>query len=383
MIGREDDVDRLGTMLLGSVSAIVAGPRKTGKTTVCDAALALAAAGGRYTAAVDLFECADSGVLAHRLVLALLANRPALKRAIARAAQIGDSILGILSTSVAIRARSDLGSELEIALDLRSARRQPDQALRAALRLAQRIAERDVRRTVIFLDEFQEITSGLYGDPDVVTRQMRAVLQRSDRVTVLFAGSVAHLMRDLFAPSRRAFSRFGSFFDLSPIPRDAWRAGLAERFQRSGRGIEPTALDRLLDYASGHPRATMLIAQHAQLVAIETVAQQVDDAIVQEGLDRAMRGERAAHEQALTEIRSCGRHAQVLAQRVAGGDRLYQDLAADAAARTLRRLEDHGLVERTGRRGGWRVVDPLLARYLLRIGPGLGLTTRQARAESL
>jgi hypothetical protein len=364
MIGRDDDVDRLAGMLSGGVSAIVAGPRKTGKTSVCDAALEVVAADGCATARVDLFVCADAGDLAHRLTLAVLANRPALRRAVDTAARAGRDVLETLSTAVAFRARADLGDELELALDLRAARRRPGEALVAALELAQRLGERDDRRVVLFLDEFQDVTRGLFGDPDTVTRQMRAVLQRADRVTVLFAGSIAHLMRELFAPSQRAFSRFGSMVELSPIPRDNWREGLAARFADGGRPIAPSALERLLDLGEEHPRATMLLAQHAFLVAVETVARRVDDGVVVEGLGRALRGERGAHEQALAEIRSTGRLAQLLAERVADGEVLYRDLPADTAARTLRRLEDRGVVERTGRRGGWRFADPLLARYL-------------------
>jgi hypothetical protein len=57
---------------------------------------------------------------------------------------------------------------------------------------------------VVFFDEFQEVASPQrpYGDPDRLTKRMRAIFQRSTDVSYLFAGSIEHLMRDLFTPAR-------------------------------------------------------------------------------------------------------------------------------------------------------------------------------------
>ena len=53
MIGRAGDVDRVATALLGGGNVVLAGARRTGKTTVADAALQACAAEGAYVAAVD------------------------------------------------------------------------------------------------------------------------------------------------------------------------------------------------------------------------------------------------------------------------------------------------------------------------------------------
>src|SRR3974390_2654660 len=75
MIGRSTDVDRVAMALIGGGNVVLAGPRRTGKTTVADAAVAMCRADGAYVAKADLFECADAGALAHLLSLELLANR--------------------------------------------------------------------------------------------------------------------------------------------------------------------------------------------------------------------------------------------------------------------------------------------------------------------
>jgi hypothetical protein len=370
MIGRDDDVEAVAQGLLGGSNLIVAGPRRTGKTSVCDAAVAVCRRERCYTAAVDLFRVADAAELAETLTLRILGNRPALRRALGTARARGGRVLDALSTSVAYRARQDLGDGVEVALTVGKARGDPQRALAAAWELAERIAAADDRRLVLFLDEFQEVASGLYGDPALITRQMRAVFQRSHHVSVLFAGSIEHVMRDLFAPSDRALSQFGGLYELTPIDRDAWRAGLRRRLALDRCTIADSALERLLDASESHPRATMLIAQQSHAVAVEELRRRLDDAAVVAGLGRAMRADRLKHEQTLARIRTVNRHAQRVAERVARREPVYGDLNPRTASTTLDRLRDAGIIERGTRIGAWSIGDPLLRRYLASLPDG-------------
>lgn len=364
MIGRADDVERMALALTAGTNLIVAGPRRTGKTSACDAALELCQAEGCYVAAVDLFHKADATHLARDLTLSVLANRPALRRAIERARGAPAKLAEMLSLTVALRARQDLGEDIELTWTPGRAREDPARALLAALELPQRIAVADGKRLVLFIDEFQEIAGGIFGDPDVLTRQLRAVLQRSPRVSVLFAGSMEHLMRDLFAPDDRALSQFGSFFELTPITAEEWAQGITERLARDGAAITTSALDRLLAAGEGHPRATMLIARESHAEAVQELTRELDDAIVTRGSDRALHAERLRHEQLLERIRSVGRFGQLLAQRVAVGAVLYDGIAPQTASRTLKTLQNLGVIAPGERRGQWSVLDPLLRRYL-------------------
>ncbi|HUN77427.1 MAG TPA: hypothetical protein VMU32_00745 [Solirubrobacteraceae bacterium] len=364
MIGRAGDVERAALALLGGGNVVMAGPRRTGKTTVADAALAACADDGAYTAKVDLFECPGPGALAHLLALELLANRPPLRHAIAQARRHGRGLLEALRTAGALRARLDLGgAELELTIDPGRAEENPTTALDAALRLGQRLADRDGRRAVIFFDEFQDIAGGRLGDPEVTTRLIRAVLQRSRAVSVLFAGSIEHLMRDLFAPSERALSQFGSFHELTPIDADEWAPGIQLRLGRDRTTIDDDALARLLELGEGHPRTTMLIAQHTHMQAIEELRRRIDHAMVLAGLDRALSAERLRHQQQLERIRLGGRHCETVAVRVAARAEPYSGLQPQQASRALNALRDAGVVEHAGR-GSWEVPDPLLRRYL-------------------
>jgi len=350
--------------LLGGANVILAGPRRTGKTTVADAAVAVCAHEGAYVAAVDLFQTPDVAALAHRLSLELLANRPPLKRAIDEALRAGRSALGALRTAATYRAREGLGEDFEITLELALAEDDPSSALRAALELPQRLADADDRQVVVFLDEFQDIAGKRFGDTDALTRQIRSALQRSARVSVLFAGSIEHLMRDLFAPSDRALSQFGGFHELASITSEQWTIGLRRRLTLDNTTITDDALAHLIELGEGHPRVTMLLAQQAHLACIEELRHTIDNAMVVQALDRALGAESLRHEQQLERIRAGGRNGERMAIRVAAGAELYRDLRPQQAARALGALRNLGVIDRRDKDGPWFVVDPLLRRYL-------------------
>lgn len=370
LIGRADDVDAIAGSLLGVINVVLAGPRRLGKTSVARAALEVCRRADAYTVAVDLFKQPDAAQLAESLSAGALANRPKVRQLLARARQAPARARQVASLSATVRLKQELGDGVELAFSPSSDERHPDRALRDALELLQRIAAADDKRLVLFLDEFQELASPRkpYGDPDSVTRMLRAVMQDSPTVTVLFAGSIEHVMRDLFGPAERALSQFGSFYELPPIAHDDWAVGIPARLALDRCTIDEDALAGLIDLGEGHPRATMLIAQQAHYVATLELSRHVDLAHGGAGFERAMTSDRLKHEQTLAHLRSLGRHAQRMAERVALSDKLYQGLAPDTANQTLRALRDAGIIEHHGR-GEWRIFDPLLRRFLRQL-PG-------------
>jgi hypothetical protein len=281
-------------------------------------------------------------------------------------------VLEALRTTATYRAREDLGPDIELSLEVSLAERDPLGALQAAVELAHELAGADERRVVLFFDEFQDIASRRFGDAETITRQMRGALQRSQAVSVLFAGSVEHLMRDLFAPSDRALSQFGSFHELAPITAEQWTAGLRRRLELDQTTITDDALEHLIAVGEMHPRATMLLAQQAHLICIEELAREIDNAMVVQALQRALGAERLRHEQQLERIRSSGLHAERLAVRVAGGnEQLYAGLRPQQASRALNALRDLGVIDRVDGRVRWISTDPLFRRYLAARSLGL------------
>ena len=169
MMGRADDVDRVASALIGGGNIVLAGPRRTGKTTVADAALEVCRRDGAYVVAVDLFDLVDGSELARSLTIQLLSNRATLKRALDDASGAGRHILAVLRQAAVVRARHDLGDGVEMVFEVGLDRQDADShvRLRAALELAERLAQRDDKRVIIFFDEFQEIVGAdkRFGDP--------------------------------------------------------------------------------------------------------------------------------------------------------------------------------------------------------------------------
>ena len=370
MIGRETDVREITTALAAGTNLVVAGPRRTGKTSVCDAAIGRLARRGFYAASIDLFRIAGAAEFAETLVAATLSNRSALRRVIHQTKRTGRLLADAVQTSAVLKSKAQLGEELEIVFAPGLALRDPARYLDYALSLPGRIAVADRKEMVVFFDEFQEIgaTHHPYGDPDQLTKRMRAIFQRTTGVSYLFAGSLEHLMRDLFTPAHRALHQFGGFHDLRPIDVEAWRHGLHERFAADDCELGPAALDRITGYGEGHPRATMLIAQKSHLTTIELETRLVDLTVVEQGLLAAMAADRIAHEQTVERIRRSHKLGLAVAERLARGQPVYPGLARGAVRRALEALRDAGIIDSEGR-GDWRFSNPLLRRYLQSLAP--------------
>ena len=370
LIGRRDDIRELTTRLEAGTHLIVAGPRRTGKTSVCEAALARAARRGAHTAKVDLFRVSDAGELAESVAAAVIANRSATHRALRRARSAGRAALSAAQGRAVLKMVGELGEGVELALTPGLAAQDPERALDLALELPERVAQADGKRLILFFDEFQELASARrpYGDPDSVTNRMRAVFQRRSAVSYLFAGSIEHVMRDLFAPSRRAFSGFGSFYALRPIDPEDWRAGVADRFAADGCTVTDAALERIVELGGGHPRATMRIGQQTHLVSLELDTREIDLDLVQLGFERALEGDRPTMEQIVERIRLLHKHGLLVARTVAAGHSLPRRIQPGARDRALKLLRDAGILAHESH-GQWRVIDPLLRHYLASLDP--------------
>lgn len=374
MIGRRDELRALVSSVRQGAHQVLVGPRRTGKTTLCRSALSAFRNAGVYVASVDLFALTSVEELADAITSELISNRPTVRRSIRQVAERGRQAAGLWSLAPVVRLRTEIGADLEVALLPKAERpRLADESpLRSALLLLQRMADIDGVRVVLHLDEVQELAHRTkpFGDPDRVTKLMRSVLQGSPAVTTIFSGSQEHMMRDLLAPRNRAFHGWGAWVALAHIPEHEWLAGLPKRFARAGMPATPTAVERLLRLSEAHPRSTMLLAQQSCIAAALDRAPGVDEGAVETGLYRAMAADFGLHEQVVVELKGMGRHVLTVARRLADQSAPYglvnDGVSPSSVQRALDDLLRAGLVEKDGcpGRGGWRIVDPYLRRFL-------------------
>lgn len=366
LIGRRGDLEELSSLLTDGLHQIVAAPRRTGKSTVCEATIAALRRRRFYTVSVSLFKETNAAALAEALAQETLANRSALKRLVERVRGLPSRALAGRSLTTVLRVKSELGEAVEIALEPSRKRRDPLQELSLALALPQRIAERDDRQLILFIDELQQLTSGAYGEPEQVSQRLREALHDSPRVTCLFAGSVEHLMRDMFSNERRALYQFGGFHELSSISEEEWRQGLRERFEQDDCRVDEEALDLVIAAGEGHPRATMLIAQQAHHASVEENTHHIDGTLAERGYRGALAADAGRHADLMDRIRAMGNTAVEVSVRLAHKRSPYERLEKKAANRALNGLANASIVIRPGGRGSWALADPLFSAYIRR-----------------
>lgn len=379
LIGRSTDVaDIAGQLRLGS-NLILSAPRRTGKTSVCDAVIAqLRDDPDCYAIAVDLFGLDTPGQLADALIEATMSARPALRRAVHTAKQAGRTIYESVSVTFGGRliGTGDLeGIEIGVLPTLRT---DPHKHLAYALQLPERIAAADGKRLILFVDEFQAVeTIGLSAGPGgaaALKQQMRSTWQRSRHVSFLFAGSLEHMMRALFGDRSEAFFNWGGFHPLQPITRAEWREGIGSRLHRANIGLSIVALDAITDAGGGHPRSTMLIARHAYQIAAFAGDEAITSDTTTLAYEAAMLSERPKHEQTVERIQHVSTNAvnrialRTITAIAAGGKPYAGARNPSEPTRALHALRDAGLIERV--ESGWRITDPLLAEYLRRLRGG-------------
>jgi hypothetical protein len=366
LIGRHSDLEELSSQLADGLHRIVAAPRRTGKSTVCAATVAQLRRRGFYTVSVSLFRDTNATALAETLAQETLANRSALKRLVERVRSLPSRALVGRSLTTVLRVKSELGDAVEIALEPTRKRRDPFEELGLALELPQRIAASDNRQVILFIDELQQLAGGSYGDPEQVMQRLREALHDSPRVTCLFAGSVEHLMRDIFSNERRALYQFGGFHELSPIGEDEWHEGLRERFEQDDCEVDNEALELIVAAGAGHPRATMLVAQQTHHASIEEGVRHIDGTLAERGYRGALAADAGRHADLMDRIRATSSTAVEVSVRLAHQRSPYEQLEKKAANRALNALADASIVIRPRGRGSWELADPLFAAYIRR-----------------
>lgn len=376
LIGRGQDVEEIAAALEAATNLVLASPRRTGKTTVCEAAIGRLRERGLYTASIDLWEAADLTDLAEAIVTQTVANRPASKRLLHQLRSTGRRALSNTQVRAMATLSGELGEDIEMAFEPGFARRDPERYWEYALRLPQEVARKDSRRLVLFLDEFQSVLDLEDGTGQTRQQQMRAAFQRSSQVSFLFAGSIEHLMKDIFGENRRPFSNFGGFYELAPIAAADWEEGIRQRLGGDGCTIDDAALNRLIELGERHPRATMLIAQQTHLASIFGQTRQIEANLVEAGFQAARQRDRGKHEQTIDRIRKLrgrvtGRRALKVGRAIARDEAIYTERGVSDAEvrRSIEALRDAGIVEPKSEGRGWRITDPLFRRYISELEP--------------
>jgi hypothetical protein len=216
-------------------------------------------------------------------------------------------------------------------------------------------------RVVLILDEVQGIATG---DPSVST-QLRSLADRHDRRSLIMAGvpgpSTARL---LFGGGAPLGSRI-AHLQLGMIPDGIILDFLRTRAASGGKPLSPEAAAQLVRSSRGVPLHVQRLA-HA---CYECATTDMNEATVATGLRQVVEQESGRYRELLSRL-AVG-HRRVLAVLSAGG--VAHPQSADfvratgyanpaAARKSLRTLQDEGLVTHDGR--AFQIADPFLSHWL-------------------
>ena len=245
MIDRDAETDQLFDLADGGHSSRLVAPRRYGKSSLLGRVLRRAGNQGMPTAHVDLMDVLTMGAIVTRF-----------ERAYAR------SLTGPIR-----RAASDILKTWKIGVSfggggfavqmMSNPTLDAEPVLLKLLELPARLAEKHGVRSVIVLDEIQDVLNVAGADGTI-----RSVIQyQSQDASYLFAGSSPTLMDRLFSDPSRPFLEHAIPKQLGPLPEDECARYIERRFRDTGRDAGD-ALDALVAFSRGHPQRTMLLAHH-------------------------------------------------------------------------------------------------------------------------
>jgi uncharacterized protein len=359
-VAPEDIVDRDGEahgllqQAVGGHYVRLFAPRKFGKTSLLRRVMRDAELEGLIPISVDLYGVTSVSDVTVRFERAYSKQlKGALRTRIGEFLQ--QTGIGLSLGAYGISAKLQLDTRFD-----------PLPALHALLDLPLRFEERGGYRALIALDEFQDVARV----PELDALLRSHIQHQGEVVSYVFAGSEPGLMEQLFEDRDRPLYGSAVPMRLERLLDPDIAAYVSDRFSRTGRQVGE-ALNPLLAAAQGHPQRAMLLAHRLW-------------AEVDEGETATFEHWRAAHAGALAELdpefdarwRALDTSDQkALRALVAGGGSPYRgdvlerlSLTKSMLRRALPRLRRSADIELADDR--YRIVDPLFAEWITRLGGG-------------
>jgi hypothetical protein len=353
LIGRNDEADALRAWARAGRSTVLVAPRRFGKTSLLWRVRADSERIDRIPVIlVDLYELASLSDLVIRLEQAWASSVPGrLRTRLGRAlagTEFGVTVLGNgFRMRLADRPDTD-----------------PLPALHTLLDLPDRMSGRG-GRTIIVFDEFQAAAN-----VERVEGLLRTyVQQQRESASYIFCGSAPSMIARMFGDEGRPFYSQAQRFELGRLDVMLLVNAVTDIFEQAGRHGYAGAVTALMNAAEGHPQRSMLLAhllwQRAEVgrqAPIDTgplVAAVLDDSTAAATAEvNALFDVLPITEKKV--LRAIAEYGTPLSARALRDLDLPKSSAHSAATHLL----DRALVERPAAGGSWRIVDPLIGRWL-------------------
>jgi AAA+ ATPase superfamily predicted ATPase len=251
-VDREDELRALAGDFRSGQDVLLLAPRRLGKSSLVFRAVQDAAAEGMLVAYCDLLRTPTKARFAAALAETILDDLSSPAGGLVERAA---ALVRGLRVRPTIEIDPDDGRVRFVFEPTRSPR-DLDDTLERLLELPGRIAAERKRRTVLVLDEFQEVVRLDEALPGV----MRSIFQTQPEVCHVYLGSKRHILESLFDDRNQPFWHSARHMGLGRIPHAAFAPYLRARFEATERDVDDEAVALLLEITDGHPYATQELA---------------------------------------------------------------------------------------------------------------------------
>ena len=350
LIGRDTETEILRSWARAGRSVLLVGPRRFGKTSLLRRVRADAETYDRMPVViVDLYELASMTDLVMRLERAWAEHMPhRLRRAVGNAftgAQVGLNIYGTgFTMKLADRPNTD-----------------PLPALHTLLGLPKKIHSGG--RVVMVFDEFQSIAA----IPGAEALIRTYVQDQQGEAAYIFAGSQPSMLAHIFEDRDRPFYGQAQRFPLQRIPVEVLAEAVLDQFENTSRDATG-ALGQVIEFSEGHPQRAMLLAHLLwhRVTPDNPATEDTARLVIADAVNRVS-SEIVAVFDGLTTVeakvvRAVAEFGTPLSARAGRALDLPKSAAQVAAAA----MQERTLIEKIDEpeRGSWRLVDPLMTRWL-------------------
>ena len=351
MANRRGELANLGDQLVNTHNSRLVGPRRYGKTTLINAALAQARDDGLVAIKVNFLGVLTLDDIAQRL------ERAYSEQLDSKLKQWFTGIVRTLQPTLT-------GGGGPVPASIAISPQPSSSGLLDRLALPAKVHAKHGLRCAIAFDEFQDVLR-VSPNADAVIRS--EIEGHAGVAGYVFSGSHIGMMRELFADRRRAFFGQATPIDLPPLAPDELGEYISAGFRHDDR--DPgEALGTLLDLARGHPQRALMLAN--KLFSATNRGHAADSDAWSEALAAACFEAEPEITQIWNDITATAQRVlAVIAEGTIGlnsrtARERYNLPKTGSNQKAVQQLADDAHIARADTRTGWAVVDPLLELWL-------------------
>ncbi len=357
LVGREDVIRDILSLVENNQSVMMVGPRRYGKTSVLLEVQRRIDKVDWYVGRVDIFDIPSKEKLAEKIVRTTLRNKSISMDGVLDAAK-----RGIKALREKIELKKVTSDGMEIILSFSDKNLDKDALLDESLDFPENFADKQGKKMCFIYDEMGDLLK-MNGD---LIKKMRAKFQMQEKTVYLFSGSQESLMNEMFIDKKGAFYGFCRVIELDTVPISPFKDYIDETFNGVGIDIPSEEIDEILEKTNGHPYYTQYLCQVLYLDV-------KDGKTVKHGdVDRAFEQVLEQQRTYLDDIWGSIKSDSILQLKIClflsssehGSVYSYFDDAKQNIYAALQSLSRKGFVRKTEE--GYKLVDPLLKEYLNR-----------------